>query len=45
VSELGPARALLSAHRLPRRRQLDVEPLDWEKMSGAIARVLKLAVR
>jgi transcriptional regulator len=25
------------------RRQLDVETADWEKMSGAIARVLKLA--
>jgi len=42
VSELG-RRARFYRLTPAGRRQLDVETADWEKMSGAIARVLKLA--
>jgi PadR family transcriptional regulator PadR len=42
VSELG-RRARFYRLTSAGRRQLDVETADWEKMSGAIARVLKLA--
>jgi PadR family transcriptional regulator PadR len=42
VSELG-RRARFYQLTPAGRRQLDVETADWEKMSGAIARVLKLA--
>jgi transcriptional regulator len=42
VSELG-RRARFYRLTAAGRRQLDVETADWEKMSGAIARVLKLA--
>jgi PadR family transcriptional regulator len=42
VSELG-RRARFYRLTPGGRRQLDVETADWEKMSGAIARVLKLA--
>src|SRR5437867_7338473 len=42
VSELG-RRARFYSLTPAGRRQLDVETADWEKMSGAIARVLKLA--
>ena len=42
VSELG-RRARFYRLTPAGRRQLDVETADWEKISGAIARVLKLA--
>ena len=42
VSELG-RRARFYRLTPAGRRQLDVETADWEKLSGAIARVLKLA--
>ena len=42
VSELG-RRARFYRLTPAGRKQLDVETADWEKMSGAIARVLKLA--
>lgn len=42
VSELG-RRARFYRLTPAGRRQLEVETADWEKMSGAIARVLKLA--
>ena len=42
VSELG-RRARFYRLTPAGRRQLDVETADWEKMSGAIARVLRLA--
>ena len=42
VSELG-RRARFYRLTPAGRRQLGVETADWEKMSGAIARVLKLA--
>jgi PadR family transcriptional regulator, regulatory protein PadR len=42
VSELG-RRARFYRLTPIGRRQLDVETADWEKISGAIARVLKLA--
>ena len=42
VSELG-RRARFYRLTPAGCRQLDVETADWEKMSGAIARVLKLA--
>jgi PadR family transcriptional regulator, regulatory protein PadR len=42
VSELG-RRARFYRLTPAGRRQLDMETADWEKMSGAIARVLKLA--
>jgi len=42
VSELG-RRARFYRLTPAGRRQLDVETAGWEKMSGAIARVLKLA--
>jgi len=42
VSELG-RRARFYRLTAAGRRQLDVETADWEKVSGAIARVLKLA--
>jgi PadR family transcriptional regulator len=42
VSELG-RRARFYRLTPAGRRQLDVETADWEKMSGAISRVLKLA--
>jgi PadR family transcriptional regulator PadR len=42
VSELG-RRARFYRLTPAGRRQLDVETADWEKMSGAIERVLKLA--
>ena len=42
VSELG-RRARFYRLTPAGRRQLDVETADWERMSGAIARVLKLA--
>lgn len=42
VSELG-RRARFYRLTPAGRRQLDVETADWERMSGAIERVLKLA--
>jgi PadR family transcriptional regulator, regulatory protein PadR len=42
ISELG-RRARFYRLTAAGRRQLEVETADWEKMSGAIARVLKLA--
>jgi len=42
VSELG-RRARFYRLTSAGRRQLELETADWEKMSGAIARVLKLA--
>lgn len=42
LSELG-RRARFYSLTAAGRKQLDVETADWERLSGAIARVLKLA--